>query len=235
MHVSRQLRRWLIIGALGIIAVVVGGPFVYIHFIEGDAPAKLSVETKAPPSSLGSASASAAGDVPLDGVWKVASNSQAGYRVNEVLFGQHHEAVGRTSSVGGQITIAGAKVSQGAFTVDLTTVTSDQSRRDRQFSGRIMDVSSFPTAMFKLTQPIDFGSVPTGSEAVKANATGDLTLKGVTKSVTFDVSGKRTNNTVAVSGSIPVTFADFDIPNPGFADITTDDHGVIEFLLNFSK
>src|SRR2546423_1648521 len=121
MRVSRQLRRWLIIGALGIIAVVVGGPFVYIHFIEGDAPAKLSVETKSPPSTVASGSASAAADVPLDGVWKVASNSLAGYRVKEVLFGQHHEAVGRTSSVGGQITISGTQVSQGAFTVDLTT------------------------------------------------------------------------------------------------------------------
>src|SRR5256885_14480394 len=97
VRVSRRLRRWLIIGALGIIAVVVGGPFVYIHFIEGDAPAKLSVENKAPPSTVASGSASAAADVPLDGVWKVASNSQAGYRVKEVLFGQHHEAVGRTS------------------------------------------------------------------------------------------------------------------------------------------
>src|SRR5437879_10820549 len=110
MRVSRQLRRWLIIGALGIIAVVVGGPFVYIHYIEGDAPAKLTVESNAPPSTAGSASAA---NAPLDGVWKVASNSQAGYRVNEVLFGQHHEAVGRTSSVSGQINIAGTKVSQG--------------------------------------------------------------------------------------------------------------------------
>ena len=53
--------------------------------------------------------------------------------------------------------------------------------------------------------------------------------------MTFDISGRRAGNTVAVSGSIPVAFADYDIPNPGFADITTDDHGVIEFLLNFSK
>jgi hypothetical protein len=35
-----------------------------------------------------------------------------------------------------------------------------------------------------------------------------------------------------VQGSIPITFATWNIPNPGFAGITTDDHGVLEFLLD---
>jgi hypothetical protein len=36
-----------------------------------------------------------------------------------------------------------------------------------------------------------------------------------------------------VTGSIPVAFADWSIPNPSFAGtVTTEDHGVIEFLVD---
>ena len=38
-----------------------------------------------------------------------------------------------------------------------------------------------------------------------------------------------------VSGQIPVTFADYQIPNPSFAGVTTKDHGILEFLLVMKK
>ena len=38
-----------------------------------------------------------------------------------------------------------------------------------------------------------------------------------------------------MNGSIPITFADYGIPNPTKAGITTEDHGELEFLLVFSK
>ena len=44
----------------------------------------------------------------------------------------------------GSFTIAGSSVTDGSFTVDLTTVTSDESRRDNAFQGRIMETSQFP-------------------------------------------------------------------------------------------
>jgi hypothetical protein len=37
-----------------------------------------------------------------------------------------------------------------------------------------------------------------------------------------------------VTGSIPVTFADWGIPNPSFSGITTEDHGTVEFLVNLT-
>jgi hypothetical protein len=54
--------------------------------------------------------------------------------------------------------------------------------------------------------------------------------------VTFPVSAERTATQIRVSGSIPVTFADYGIPNPSFASVvTTQDHGVLEFLLVFRR
>ncbi|MDQ3469796.1 MAG: YceI family protein [Actinomycetota bacterium] len=48
-----------------------------------------------------------------------------------------------------------------------------------------MDVEQFPGATFTLTAPIKFGAVPATAQPVTASATGDLTLHGVTRSVTI--------------------------------------------------
>src|SRR3954447_15075574 len=108
---QRQWKRW-VVGAVVVAALgLVGGPFVYIHFIEAKAPANFS---------LGKSSSGSTGDTPIEGTWNVATGSEAGYRVKEVLFGQSHEAVGRTSGVTGTIAVAGTAVQSGSFTVDLT-------------------------------------------------------------------------------------------------------------------
>ena len=161
--------------------------------------------------------------------------SVAGYRVGEVLFGQGTEAVGRTSDVTGSLTISGATIPEAAFEVDLTTVTSDQDRRDRQFQGRIMDTATFPTATFRLTQPIALGSPPDDVAEVTATATGELTVRGTTRTVTFDLLARRNGTGFEVNGSIPVVFADYGIPAPSFGPAEVEDEGEIEFLLLFER
>jgi polyisoprenoid-binding protein YceI len=227
---TRGWQRWLIVGIVVVVVLAVAGPYVYIHFIEGKAPKRLSISDKS--TATTDASGASAANTPLDGTWKVTSGSQAGYRVNEILFGQHNEAVGRTTAVSGNATINGSKVTAADVTVDMTQVSSDQNRRDNQFHGRIMDTSTYPTATFKLTQPIDLPST-TGKVTTKAN--GDLTAHGVTKPAVADLQAQRSGSTIRVSGSIPVTFANWSIPNPGFGPVTTDDHGLIEFLVVLSR
>ena len=130
--------------------------------------------------------------------------------------------------------VAGTNVSAGRIVVDLKSVTSDRTQRDNQFRGRIMDVTSFPTATFTLAQPMQLGRVPSNGQIMTANATGNLTLRGITKPVTVTVKAVRSGNTVGVSGSIPIRFADWNIPNPSFGPVTTQDHGEIEFLVSFT-
>jgi hypothetical protein len=57
-------------------------------------------------------------------------------------------------------------------------------------------------------------------------------MHGVTKSVTFTLTGRYTGSVVHIAGSIPITFADWNIPNPSFGPVTTQDHGVLEFAIN---
>jgi len=245
----RQWKRWTAGVVAAVVVLVVGVPFVYIHFIEGSAPAPLRLATAPTTTTVAGAATTAGGssgsgstvsgstgsDVAVDGTWKVTSGSQAGYRIKETLFGQSNTAVGRTTAVTGSITISETTLQAGTFSVDMTKVTSDQSQRDNQFQGRIMDTSTYPTATFTLTQPVTLASLPASGVQVTETVTGNLTMHGTTKPVTFQVTAERTGTTIAVTGSIPITFANWNISNPSGGPATTEDHGTLEFLINFAR
>jgi polyisoprenoid-binding protein YceI len=255
MPLPTLLRRpwtWVAAGIAAVLLVAVVAPFVYINFIQDDPPPRLTFEDSPSTSAASSATTNASTETTvaastapataaetaasdLDGAWAVADGSLAGYRVGEVLFGQDTEAVGRTSDITGQMSISGTTIESGDFTVDLTTVTSDESRRDGQFQGRIMDTTNFPTATFALSQPIELADVPDDLEEVTVQATGDFTIRGVTQPVTFDLTARRNGTTIEVNGAIPITFSDYGIPDASFGPAQVQGDGEIEFLLVFSQ
>jgi polyisoprenoid-binding protein YceI len=188
-----------------------------------------STATPAENTTAAAADAPAAGSV--DGEWKIAEGSEAGYRVAEVLQGQKAEAVGRTMTITGSMTIAGTKATAGEFVFDLT-----QLKRDGQVQTRIMQTAQFPTATFKLTGPVDFGQVPAEKQTVTAKALGDLTLHGVTKPVEVELQARMNGANVEVLGSLPVTFADWGIENPSIKPfVEVGETGTIEWLLVMAK
>ncbi len=238
----RSWLRWLLAGIVVLVVLAVAGPFIYIHFINR-APAALSLPpassapgTAAGTASAGTASASTAATGPVAGTWTIGSGSIVGYRVNEVLLGQSGTAVGRTTSVTGHLTITGTAVTGGAFSVPMASVHSNEGERDNNFDGRIMEVAQYPTATFTLTSPIDLAPLPAGGVITHYTAHGKLTLHGTTRAVTFTLSAERKGGQIEVSGDIPVLFADYNIENPSYAGlVTTQNHGLLEFLLVFNK
>jgi polyisoprenoid-binding protein YceI len=228
----RTLKR-LAVALVALVVLVVGGTYVYIEFIRADPPPELTLEAGSTGTTAGGTTAADASDP--SGTWKAAAGSQAGYRVKEVLFGQDATAVGRTSDVTGELVIDGTTVSSTTITVDMTTVKSDEDRRDSQFQGRIMDTATFPTATFELTKPIELGALPADGATVTKQATGKLTLRGTTKEATVDLTARRSSAKIEVQGSIPVAFAEWKIPNPSFGPAQTEDHGELEFLVAFTR
>ena len=223
---------------VGLVAVVSAGTWLYLNVVRDPAPERLTLDGDAPsgdPTTTTTEGAAGGDASVVDGTWRAAAGSQAGYRVPEVLNGQSTEGVGRTESVEGEVTIEGTKATAARFTVDLATVTSDEGRRDNQFRGRIMDVANHPNATFRLTSPIDFGSVPDVGARLTASAKGELTLRGTTRPVAFDVEAERTASGFSVAGSIPITFSDYGIPNPSAGPAQVGDEGELEFLLVFAR
>jgi polyisoprenoid-binding protein YceI len=237
----RRWALWLVGAAIAIVVLGFGGTFLYIHVISGPTPAPLGLKPASgsgtgSPTAGSSVPAGASAAAPVAGMWDTANGSVVGYRVKEVLFGQNHVAVGRTNAITGHITISGTAVTAGTFTVPMATIKSDESQRDDQFRGRIMDTSAYPTATLTLTRPVTLAPVPAPGTVRTYTVTADLNLHGHTRAVTFPLSAERTSGQIEVSGSIPILFADWDIPNPSFTGfVTTQNHGTLEFLLKLAR
>src|SRR6266446_8374164 len=192
--------RRLLIPILALVALVVlgGGAVGYVYFFSGlrTSPPALSFASPSPATSAAvSPSPTSTTTSGFAGVWQIGSGSLAGYRVREQFAGQTstHDAVARTSSVTGQLTITQSgssyQLAGGTVTVQLSGLASVDSvagynvtNRDRIVQ-QSLDVSSFPTAVFE-AQSV---TLPAGAEtgqAVTVSVPGKLTVRGVTKDVT---------------------------------------------------
>ena len=85
-----------------VIVLAVGGPFVFIHCIEGTPPTKLSLpSTVTTQGTSGSSDSGSTTAVPsLAGTSHEGAGSVVGYRLEEVLVGQSTTAVGGTKRSG---------------------------------------------------------------------------------------------------------------------------------------
>jgi len=210
-----------------------------------DAASSNAASSNAASSNAASSSTAAVAAGGTAGMWTVDpsvgsfsdfSGSFVGYRVQETLANVGAAtAVGRTPKVTGSATIDGTRVTAADFTADLTTLESDDPRRDGQLTHQALETNRYPTATFKLTQPIDLGSIPAPGQTVKAAATGDLTLHGVTKSVQIPLESRIANGVVTIVGSLPIQFADFDMSPPrSMMVLSVADNGILELQLQLT-
>jgi polyisoprenoid-binding protein YceI len=230
-----SLVRKIVAGVIVIALGVVGGPWVYINLIKDDAPDALTLEASSTTVAVATEITEAPSTSDVEGEWVATSESVVGYRVKEILFGQSTEGVGRTNAVTGSLVIADSTVTSATFSVDMGTLTSDSDRRDRQVSGRILDVASFPTATFELTEPIVLTPAALDGAELSVTSAGTLTLRGVTKQVSIPLVAKLVDGKVSVNGSLEIVFAEWSIPDPSISAIVVEDRGLLEFLIVFSR
>ncbi len=206
-------------------------------------PASGTASTSTSPSAAPSAT-TGAGSASLDGTWKVDpsigsgdTGSFVGYRVQEQLAGiGANTAVGRTAAVTGTFTLAGSSIAAATFTADLTGLRSDDQRRDGVLRRQGLETDTFPTATFTLSTPIDLGSAPADGAIVSVQATGQLALHGQTRSVHVPLKARLSGGVIAVTGSLPITFADYGIQAPtSFAVLSIANQGTMELQLMFAR
>ena len=176
--------------------------------------------------------AAAGGDWTMD-----PSGTIAGYRIQEELAGiGGATAVGRTSDVVGSLHLTGATIDRVGITVSMTSLRSDEPRRDNALRSRGLETDDFPEAMFELTAPIDLGALPEVGEIVTATAIGNLTLHGVTREVSVLLEAQFTDrDTIVVVGGLEIALVDYDIEAPvGFSVLSIADVGIFEFQLTFA-
>jgi polyisoprenoid-binding protein YceI len=190
-----------------------------------------NAKASAAPSVAATREASTLDDTDLSGEWTVGGDSEAGYRVHEVLNGSDVTVTGRTDSVSGSATVAGTSITTATITVRVADIATDSAQRDSYFRDSAMDAAAFPTATFALTAPVA-DAVPSGSGTTKVEATGNLTLHGVTKPVTATLEVGLNGDGVDISGSVPITFSDYGVQAPSLGFVRVDDAGSVEFLVH---
>lgn len=201
-------------------------------------------------SNTGTATTSVdTGAAGLAGVWTVVTSegadgpvdeapvSFAGYRVVEVLAGGVDEStvVGRTAEVVGAIELRGGALVAATVEVEMATLRTDDSHRDSH-AREALDTERFPLAVFKLAEPVELPAGVSEGEGFSGSVLGDLTIKGITNRVVFDLEAQRAGDTIVVVGSAPVIFSDYGVTAPtSIAVISVEDHGIMEFQLFFTR
>jgi polyisoprenoid-binding protein YceI len=224
-----------ILAALAVAAVAV----VYLTFFSDDAPPPLALSdqpvTTIPATTPATGSGVAAtptlpsSSTDIVGTWRVAAGSTAGYRVREKLAAlpAKSDAVGRSPAVTGSVKVerSGANLvaTDASFEVDLTRLTSDESRRDNRIRTDGLQTSRFPKATFVTTKPITLPPETASGQAVKASAEGNLTLHGVTKLVTIPLDIRVADGKGELIGSLGFPMSDFNINPPNVAGVVTVD------------
>jgi polyisoprenoid-binding protein YceI len=253
-----QTRSVLVSALVVAVLLIGGGTAAYVLFLRGDEVAPLALPSAVPVGSSGSsatatgssgagaslppASGAAIDAATIPGTWTIGADSVVGYRVRERLasLSADSDAVGRTSSITGSVTIAGSgstmTVSKADFSVDMTTLASDKSMRDNRLRSQGIETDTFKSSTFSLTQPVALPAGATTGSAVDVTLHGDLTLHGVTKTVDIPAKAQVNGNLIQVQGSLSFPFSDYNIVAPNIGGfVTVQDNGTLEFLVNLTK
>lgn len=243
----KRSRRPLAVVAILAVLAVAGVAIVYFSFFSEDAPAPLALTDQPTPTTASgpattTAATIAASSTQLAGTWRVAGGSTAGYRVREKLAAlpAKSDAVGRSPAVTGTVRVDGSgtalTASEARFEVDLTKLTSDETRRDNRIRTDGLQTNQFPTATFVSTKPIPLPAETASGQAVKASAEGDLTLHGVTKRVTIPLDVRVAGGKGELVGSLQFPMSDFNITPPNIGGfVTVDPDATLEFKLVLEK
>lgn len=173
------------------------------------------------------------------------TQSQASYIVNEEFFA---DALGKLGIAAGKKVVIGTTpgvtgeiqlnfdnpelVEAAQFTVDMSGLKTDQDRRDEWLGDNAIEYNAFPQATFVMNSVSGLpDNIAEGTE-LTFQLIGDLTVRDVTQSVTFDVTAVLTNDTIQGTATLPINMTDFNVTPPDFANtLTVADAFTIEVTL----
>jgi Uncharacterized conserved protein len=131
--------------------------------------------------------------------------------------GQHH---GTVKIKFGSLTVQGGELTGGNFVIDLNTITNDdlEGENKAKLEGHLrsedfFDVANHPEATFEIT------GVRDGADAGSVAISGNLTIRGITKNITFDAHVEEASDTaVKAVADFNIAREDWGITYSGQAD-----------------
>ncbi len=144
--------------------------------------------------------------------------SEARFKIEEVLFGNPTTVVGVTRRVAGDIIVnfRNPSASQiGVIAVNARTLKTDQEFRDQSIRGQILQSSRDEYEFIRFT-PVELINLPdtpvTLGSPIAFQIRGDLTIRDVTRSVTFDATAALVApDRLEAQASVTVLYRDFGL------------------------
>ena len=210
----------------------------------GDAPTSTPTSTPTPDTSPQQTPETVVtpseADAGMGGVTlEISSGSEARYRVREQLafLDFPNDAVGVTQDVEGTLVLGPDGTVSPEYSlirVDLSTLQSDEDRRDNYVRNRTLGTGQYPhtefvpTAISGLQWPL-----PSTGEA-SFSITGDMTIRDVTKEVTWETTAQFSDDRITGTATTDFTFDEFDLNVPSVAVVLSVENNIrleIDFVL----
>ncbi|GHO84165.1 YceI family protein [Dictyobacter formicarum] len=224
-------RRTLIVTVLAIVVVVLVtiGSYRFYFASKVNAPPK-------PVSMAKCTTQPAAG--ALRSFTIVPGQSTASYKVHENLILRNlpsTDAVGKTHDVTGAFQISttpAPQVTSLHLTVNLNTLRTDESMRDRFVRTLALETDLYPNADFASTCTQGMPTHYSNGKPLSFQLLGNLTMHGKTRQETFAVTGKLSDKTISGTATTTLLMTDFDIQPPNLASIAIAQNKVL-VTINF--
>lgn len=155
--------------------------------------------------------------IPQRALYRITSDeSEARFRINELILGNPTEVIGKTKQVAGDfiVNFSDPPASQlGEIVINARTFKTDTDIRDQSIRGQILQVGDHEFIRFVPTELLSLPTRPMGvGVVVEFDVVGDLIIKGITNSVTFNAS-VTTESEERISGfaSTTILYEDYGI------------------------
>jgi polyisoprenoid-binding protein YceI len=206
---------------IGAVVVALIGVIVYNLFLKAPEAASTTPATAVPV-------AASEGAITFN---IVSGESEARFIINEVLNNAPFTVVGKTSNVSGQLAIDPnnpANSTVGTIQVNARDFATDSRMRDNTIKGRVLKTNENEYVTFTPTSISGLPSSGAVGQAYNFQIIGDLTIAGVSKSVTFDATvTAESEQRVVGSAKGSVLYADFGISIPSVPQVASVDDTVV--------
>jgi polyisoprenoid-binding protein YceI len=158
---------------------------------------------------------------------EIAAGTKARYRVQEQLAGINFpsDAVGTTETITGAIIVNpdGSIAPGSKISVDLRTLSSDQSMRDNYVRTRTLETEKFPMLEVVPKRIVGLAAPLPASNQAQAGfqLVADMTLHGVTKETTWNVVATLAPASVAGRATTTIEFGMFEMTKPTLARLVS--------------
>jgi polyisoprenoid-binding protein YceI len=164
------------------------------------------------------------------------AESQVRFELDEDLRGTRNTVVGTTNQVSGEIAVNPANITEsrlGVILINARTLLTDNDFRNRAIQNNILDTGEFEFITFAPSEIIGLPSSGSIGEEISFSIVGDLTIRDVTQSVTFDVTVTVVSeNQMEGSASAVITLSDYGLNIPSVPNVANVEEEV-ELYIDF--